>query len=209
MGSEPHEIDVLLGVEAVRRRPALYVGDVRAPHLGDRLLLQGLCVAVDDAVRGRCASVTLQLWSKGRATIVDDGPGWSIEPDRFGVPWAERIMTILQACASAKESAVGASLCSEGMAVLNALCEWTELAIASDGTVWRRRFERGVPVETPMGAVEPVERGTRLDLQLDRDLLPSAVFDAEDLVARLRALRLPLQVTVSDERTGQRWTVSA
>lgn len=174
MSYSADDIEVVRGLEIVRRRPELYVGRPLDDRLlANHLLQEPLCVAIDDGANGACRKVRITLGGNGSAEIEDDGPGWSLERDAGGKTRAETYMTKLFACRAAKtDSQAGSRLCRVGLAVLNALSESCVLTIRQAGVEWQQRYVRGAAVSKfePIGSTG--SSGTRLSFQLDEALLP-------------------------------------
>lgn len=202
--SEQLEITVLPGLEAVRRRPERFVGPLDDPLLPNLLLLEALCCARDEALRGRCSRVQLTLNADGCASVVDNGPGMSLALDEGGKRIAEIELTELQACARAKScETVAASTCTFGLAVLNALSSRLALQISADGSEWHQDYSCGVACN-PLQVSGPTSAcGTRIDFVLDARILPNPQFQFEALVRVIEASVRALEVIIADTRTGQ------
>src|SRR4051794_40564708 len=149
-------IKVLSASEAIRRRPAMYVGPVDDPLAATRLLQESLCLALDAACCGTCTRIDVTLHRDGSATVADDGPGLSLRPIRGGLTEAEVLLTCLFACRDHKaDRRAGEAACQIGIAVTNALSEWLTVTTTYEGRRWRQRYERGVP----QGPFEPADEG--------------------------------------------------
>lgn len=198
---EANEIEVLEGLEAVRRRPAMYLGPLDDPLLATRLLLEAFCIARDEAAAGACTRVTIELGEKGKATVSDDGPG--LPPDL-----AEKLMTQLFACRNQRRHVVRPeTLCDHGLAVLNAVCESVELTVWSEGFRFTQSYAAGKPT-TAFERHEATERhGTSISLALDRTILTSAEFSTEWLREWLGKHAGSLRFEVTDRRTGEAFFV--
>lgn len=203
------DIEVLKAPQAIRRRTAMYVGDVNDRLLPNRLLQESLCVALDEGRDGPCQNVRVRIAHDGEAEVDDDGPGWSLELDRSGRPRAEVFMTQLFACRHAKENERSRRVCQMGVAVLNALSEWAELTIWRDGFEWRQDYARG-EVRAPFQRGESTwKHGTRLKFKLDPEILPCREFSMPELVAWLRENASLVNVVVSDGRSGEQMSLAA
>jgi len=198
------DIEVLSASEAVRRRPERYVGPLQNRLLPNVLLREALCCARDDALLGLCSAVEVTLASDGRARVRDDGPGLPLTPFPDGTRLAERYLTSLYACASAKPPKVADTTCVHGLAILNFLCASLTLRIFVDGAEWSQRYERGVAVDKLKIVGQTEERGTELSLSLDPGILPSRDFDfdVDEFTEWAQANVRSLSVTISDSRTG-------
>jgi DNA gyrase subunit B len=180
MGHGGEDITVLSGLEAMRRRPEMYVGAMDSDEAMNRLVEQVLCGSLDDAVSGRCRHIAVSLHADGTVTVADDGAGMSMERDQQGVPLAERLMTQLHACRAARQNAdIGKRYCGLGIAVVNALSESCRLEIRRDGRIWTQEYRDGTPL-APFHDVGPAAAtGTRLWFKPDPKLLPRRINAAE------------------------------
>jgi DNA gyrase subunit B len=199
-------IEVILGLEAVRRRPELYVGSkLQDPLLANHLLQEALCIAINDGVNGTCHSVKITLGSDGSAEVEDDGPGWPVERDPNGKSRAENYMTTLYACRAAKQDPrVGRALCHMGIIVLNALSESCVLTIRREGIEWQQRYIKGVAVTEFESTGSATSHGTHLSFKLDATLLSQREFATDELVTWLRENACMLTTLVFDTRNGQK-----
>lgn len=210
MSYSEDDIEVLRGLETVRRRPELYVGmPLEDRLLANHLLQEALCVAIHDGVNGTCRKVQITLGIDGSAEIEDDGPGWSLERDASGKARAEIYMTVLFACRAAKtDPQVGREVCRVGLAVLNALSESCVLTIRQGGVEWRQQYVQGTAVTEfePIGSAN--SHGTRLSFKLDATLLPQREFATNELVTWLHENACTLTTEVFDKRNGQQAVVA-
>jgi DNA gyrase/topoisomerase IV subunit B len=204
------DIEVLNGIEAVRRRPAMYVGSLDDPTVPNHLLQEMLCVVIDDATVGLCQRLQVRIAYDGVADIADDGPGWPVEKDVTGKPQAESYMTTLLACRRAKANpSVGEGLCRAGLAVTNALSERCVLTTSRDGWEWRQEYRQGSAI-TDFPRTGPTQvSGTRLSFKLDASLLPKREFVTEQFVRWVEDNACVLSTEVIDQRTGARFLAPA
>ena len=204
------DIKVLSAVQAIRRRPRMYVGENLENRLLPNLLLQeSACVAIDQAHSGSCQNLLITVAADGRAEVQDDGPGWSLEAGRDGKVIAETLMTQLFACRSSKSSESTQELCKIGLAVVNALSEWCELTIWQSGFEWKQRYVNGEATASFERLGSTDVHGTRLSFKLDPTILPRREYSTSDLIAWVRENACALTVNVFDERTGERLVVAA
>jgi DNA gyrase subunit B len=204
------DIEVLSGIEAVRRRPAMYVGALDDPTVPNHLLQEMLCVAIDDATVGLCHRLQVRIAYDGVADIADDGPGWPMEKDVTGKPKAESYMTTLLACRRAKANAsVGEGLCRAGLAITNALSERCVLITSRDGWEWRQEYRQGSAITDFLRAGPTQASGPRLSFKLDASLLPQREFVTEQFVRWVEDNACVLNTEVIDQRTGGRFLAPA
>jgi DNA gyrase subunit B len=182
------DIVVLSGLEAVRRRPEMYIGPVDSDESMSRLVEQVLCGSLDQAFSGRCSRISIELHADGRITVEDDSPGMSLQPAKDGLPLAQHLMTELHACRVARIHAdVGKRFCGAGIAVVNALSEFCTLEIRQDGRAWAQQYREGKAL-APFADLGPVAAdGTRIVFKPDARILPRRV-NAHDLRRRLDEL---------------------
>jgi len=183
-------IRILGGIEAVRKRPDMYIGDtaVRGLH---HLVEEAVDNAIDEAMAGRCTRIGVTLGVDGSASITDNGHGIPVGRHKVARKSAlEVVMTTLHAGAKFdhKSYTVSGGLHGVGISVVNALSEWLVAEVRIDGHVWRQEYKRG----RPTGAVERVGKakstGTRITFKPDPEIFETAEFRYETLASRLREL---------------------
>lgn len=200
-------IQVLEGLEAVRLRPGMYLGD---PHNGSALhhcIWEIVDNAVDEHLAGYCDSIEVIIQKDGSATIVDHGRGipTGIHPE-FGISAAEVIMTKLHAGGKFDNAAykVSGGLHGVGVSAVNAVSEWLKMTIQRDGEIHEQTYVRGQP-SGPLEAVGKSESsGTAISFNPDREIFTTVLdFDFDTLNTRLREtafLNAGLKITVVDQR---------
>ncbi|GBC98294.1 DNA gyrase subunit B [bacterium HR17] len=205
---QAEHIQVLKGLEGVRKRPAMYIGDtgVRGLH---HLLEEVVDNAVDEALAGYCRRIEVTLHADGSVSVADDGRGIPVDihPEE-GRPAVEVVLTMLHAGGKFQSGAykVAGGLHGVGISVVNALSEWLEVQVKRDGKVWYQRYERGEPV-TPLKAVGKAARtGTTVTFKPDAEIFETTEWDAGRIKQRLHELAFlnpQVRFIFRDERTGE------
>ena len=206
------QIEVLAGLEAVRRRPAMYVGSTGPDGL-HHLVYEVVENSIDESLAGYCSRIEVTLHEDGSCAVVDDGRGIPVDlHPRLGRPACELVMTTLHAGSKfgSEAYAVSGGLHGVGVSCVNALSTWTVLEIDREGRHYRMRFEQG----TPRGELEDTGPSTRTGTAVH--FLPDAGifdarFDGEVLAPRLQELAFlhpGITIVLDDQRVGQRqvWT---
>lgn len=205
-------IKVLEGLEAVRKRPAMYIGDtgVRGLH---HLVWETVDNSVDEALAGRANRIDLRVHEDGSISVRDNGRGIPVDMHETGVPALEVIFTKLHAGGKFDKGSykVSGGLHGVGISVVNALAEWLEVEVFRDGKIYKQTFARGEKA-TELKVIgetgKPDETGTMVRFKPDFDVMEPNEFSYELLVKRLRELAYlmgtkGLTLTVFDNRTGK------
>ena len=201
-------IQVLEGLEAVRRRPGMYIGstDIRGLH---HLIYEIVDNSVDEALAGYCARIEVTIHRDGSVRVWDDGRGIPVDiHPKVGKSALEVIMTTLHAGGKFGGGGykVSGGLHGVGASVVNALSEWLEVTVRRDGNIYHQRYERGVPV-TPVatiGETTPDDHGTETVFLPDRLIFRSLDYQSAVLLQRFREvayLTSGLTIHFVDERT--------
>src|SRR5690242_20647821 len=200
------DITVLEGLEAVRKRPGMYIGST-GPRGLHHLVYEIVDNSVDEALAGHCDSVRVVLHPDNACTVEDDGRGIPVETmEKEGRPAAEVVLTVLHAGGKFGDGGgykVSGGLHGVGVSVVNALSERLHLEISRDGNVWSQDYERGKP-QTGLTKGEKTDaHGTKITFLPDLEIFEEIGFDFDVLVERLREtafLTRGLKIDLVDER---------
>jgi DNA gyrase subunit B len=199
------DIKVLEGLEAVRKRPAMYIGDTSAYGL-HHLVYEAVDNAVDEAMGGYCDSIKVILHSDGSCSVGDNGRGIPVDTHKeTGKSAAEVVLTVLHAGGKFEHSAykVSGGLHGVGISVVNALSEWLELEIRRGGKVWTQRYEYGAPQGDLAPGEKTSKHGTVIRFKPDAKIFEETAFSFDTLSNRLRELAFlnkGLKIVIADER---------
>src|SRR6266550_2180026 len=200
------DIKVLEGLEAVRKRPAMYIGDTSTYGL-HHLVYEVVDNSVDEALAGFCDSIKVILHTDGSCSVGDNGRGIPVDTHKeSGRPAAEVVLTVLHAGGKFEHSAykVSGGLHGVGVSVVNALSEWLDVEIRRDGKVWTQRYENGGIPTTELAAGEKTPKhGTIIRFKPDAKIFEETSFSFDTLSNRLRELAFlnkGLKIVIEDER---------
>ena len=202
------QIQVLEGLEAVRKRPGMYIGDTGTRGL-HHLVYEVVDNSVDEAMAGFCDKIQVTIHTDESITIQDNGRGIPTDPHPYnGRPTSEVVLTVLHAGGKFGDGAykVSGGLHGVGVSVVNALSEWLIITIARDGLEKTQRFERGVPVTDLTEGNKADWRGTRIHYMPDREIFEDVHHSLDTLKSRFRELAFlnpGLKISVHDERTNE------
>ncbi|HET7497644.1 MAG TPA: DNA topoisomerase (ATP-hydrolyzing) subunit B [Candidatus Eisenbacteria bacterium] len=206
---DARNIQVLKGLEGVRKRPAMYIGSTGQTGL-HHLVYEVVDNSVDEALAGFCANVQVTIHSDSSVTVVDDGRGIPVDVHPAqGRPALEVVMTTLHAGGKFDESSykVSGGLHGVGVSVVNALSDWLEVEVRRDGKRYHQRYEHGI-VKTELAELGPTEEtGTTVTWRPDANIFETLDYNFDTLSQRLRELAFlnkGIRIQFTDERTGKK-----
>ncbi len=191
-GYNEEQIQVLEGLEAVRKRPGMYIGSTSSRGL-HHLVYEIVDNSVDESLAGYCDHIHVYINKDNSITNVDNGRGipTGIHP-KLKIPTMEVVHTVLHAGGKfgGEGYKVSGGLHGVGASVVNALSGWMEVEVTRDGKVYKQRYERGIPVTgvTVIGECDPDLSGTKTTFKPDEQIFEETVFDFEILLKRFREM---------------------
>ena len=205
------QIQILEGLEAVRKRPGMYIGSTSSMGL-HHLVYEIVDNAVDEALAGYCDTIDVQINSDNSITVVDDGRGIPVDiQKKAGLPAVEVVFTILHAGGKFGGGGykVSGGLHGVGASVVNALSEWLEVEVYHGGKVYKQRYERGktmYPLKI-VGDCPSDKHGTKVTFLPDKTIFEETVYDYDTLKIRLREtafLTKNLKIILRDDREDKK-----
>jgi DNA gyrase subunit B len=202
------EIQILEGLEAVRKRPGMYIGSTSSRGL-HHLVYEIVDNSVDEALAGFCDTIVVTINQDNSVTVLDNGRGIPVGINqKAGLPAVEVVFTVLHAGGKFGGGGykVSGGLHGVGASVVNALSNWLEVEICFEGKVYKQRYERGKVVEKlkVIGECEPERRGTKVVFLPDDTIFEDTVFDYDVLKQRFREMAFltrGLKIVLRDERS--------
>ena len=205
------QIQILEGLEAVRKRPGMYIGSTSSRGL-HHLVYEIVDNSVDEALAGYCSEIDVQINEDNSITVVDNGRGIPVGiQKKAGLPAVEVVFTVLHAGGKFGGGGykVSGGLHGVGASVVNALSEWLEVTIYTDGKEYHQRYERG-KVVSPLqvvGDCDPDKHGTKVVFLPDKEIFEETVYDFDTLRIRLQEtafLTKALKIILRDDREEKR-----
>jgi DNA gyrase subunit B len=201
-------IQVLEGVEAVRRRPAMYIGDTSNRGL-HHLVYEVVDNSIDEALAGFCKKIDVVVHQDNSVSVLDDGRGIPVDIHKTEKkPAVEVVLTTLHAGGKFDHRVykVAGGLHGVGVSVVNALAEWLEVEIKRDGEIYHQRYVRGKTASKLVKAGKAKTSGTKVTFKPDREIFKSINFSYDILSQRLRELAFlnrGLEINLKDERSDK------
>ncbi|HIG99253.1 MAG TPA: DNA topoisomerase (ATP-hydrolyzing) subunit B [Thermoplasmata archaeon] len=205
------KIQVLEGLESVRKNPGMYIGstDVRGLH---HLVYEVVDNAVDEALAGYCTAVQVAIHKNGSLSVDDNGRGIPVDiHEKYKIPGVEVILTMLYSGGKFDGQAykVSGGLHGVGVSCVNALSKWLEVKVRRNGKEYEQRFERGKTASALKVIGKANDTGTTVTFFPDKEIFETTEFDYDTIATRLREmafLNAGLQIEITDERTDKHET---
>ncbi|MCK4927191.1 MAG: ATP-binding protein, partial [Candidatus Aenigmarchaeota archaeon] len=203
-----NQIKVLEGLEAVRKRPGMYIGDTGKRGL-HHLVYEIVDNSIDEALAGHCKNITVQVNKDGTVTVEDDGRGIPVDiMPEHGKSAVEIVLTKLHAGGKFDKDSykVSGGLHGVGISVVNALSESLEVCVKRGGRMYRQKYKRGVPESDLEEKGTSDSTGTKITFKPDNEIFPDIIFDIDILKGRIKELAYlnsGIKIILKDERTDE------
>ena len=202
------QIQVLEGLEAVRKRPGMYIGSTSARGL-HHLVYEVVDNSIDEALAGYCDRVEVVIHGDNSVTVIDNGRGIPVDMHEVGKPAVEVVLTVLHAGGKfgGEGYKVSGGLHGVGVSVVNALSEWMEVEVKRDNKIHTIRFERGITVRELAVVGETATTGTKITFKPDREIFEETDYHFDTLRNRLRELAFlnkGITIVLADERNSEK-----
>jgi len=207
-GYDASNIQVLEGLEAVRKRPSMYIGSIDGRGL-HHLVYEVVDNSIDEALAGYCSEIDVAINPEGTVTVRDNGRGIPVGMhSKYKKSALEVVMTVLHAGGKFDKDTykVSGGLHGVGVSVVNALSEWMEVEVQRDGNVYFQRYERGKPLDELIEIGETDGTGTKITFMPDSQIFETTNFVYETLTTRLRELAFlnrGITINISDMRAEE------
>lgn len=202
---DENQIQVLEGLEAVRKRPGMYIGSTSSRGL-HHLVYEIVDNSIDEALAGFCDEILVDINEDNSITVVDNGRGMptGIHP-KMGKPTVEVIMTVLHAGGKFGGGGykVSGGLHGVGASVVNALSEWCEVTVSRDGEIWQQKYSKGIVKSDLVNMGTTDNHGTKVSFKPDTEIFEETEYDFEILSNRLRELAFlnkGIRIVLTDKR---------
>ncbi|MDZ7542474.1 DNA topoisomerase IV subunit B, partial [Clostridium perfringens] len=199
------QIQVLEGLEAVRKRPGMYIGSTSSRGL-HHLVYEIVDNSIDEALAGFCTEISVTINEDNSITVIDNGRGMptGIHP-KIGKSTVEVIMTVLHAGGKFGGGGykVSGGLHGVGASVVNALSEWCEVTVNREGSIWQQKYSRGAVVTDLCEIGESENHGTKVSFKPDTEIFEETEYDFDILSHRLRELAFlnkGIKIVLTDKR---------
>ena len=205
------QIQVLEGLEAVRKRPGMYIGST-GPRGLHHLVYEIVDNSIDEALMGFCDNIEVFIHSDNSITVVDNGRGIPVEKHpQYNIPAVEVVLTMLHAGGKfgGEGYKVSGGLHGVGASVVNALSEWLEVKIFRDSKIYQQRYERGKAITELKVTGKSTSNGTTISFKPDLLIFEEIEFELDILTHRLRELSFlnkGLRINIKDERNNEEMT---